>query len=413
MKGLGGIVTVTTNGAQSLYMKKYLLGVTGGIAAYKAVELCRRLIETGSQVRVVMTPSATEFVTPLTFQAVSGFPVHRDLFDEAAEAAMGHIELAKWADQIIVAPATASFCARLANGFADDLLSTICLASAAPIAIAPAMNQQMWAAAATQVNIDTLKSRNVQVLGPAEGVQACGDVGAGRMLEPAEIIDYLDCMPNNLLAGQKWLVTAGPTREQIDPVRFLSNNSSGKMGYAIAKMAARFGADVTLVSGPVNLATPLQVKRVNVSSAQEMFEAVEQSVSQSDIFVSCAAVADYRSESPAEHKIKKSSEQMTLALTKNVDILQYVGALSNKPFCVGFAAETQNLIENAESKLKRKNLDMICANNVADKTIGFDSEQNQLTLLYRDGTKSSISQAEKSEVAIQLVERIHQAFTNT
>ncbi|NVJ58943.1 MAG: bifunctional phosphopantothenoylcysteine decarboxylase/phosphopantothenate--cysteine ligase CoaBC [Gammaproteobacteria bacterium] len=394
-------------------MKKYLLGVTGGIAAYKAVELCRRLIESGHQVRVVMTRSATEFVAPLTFQAVSGFPVHRELFDEAAEAAMGHIELAKWADQIIVAPATASFCARLAQGLADDLLTTICLATAAPIAIAPAMNQQMWAAQATQSNLDILMSRNIQIIGPGKGAQACGDIGLGRLLEPAQIIDHLKTPCTTLLQGQSWLITAGPTREQIDPVRFLSNNSSGKMGFAIAKMAARFGAKVTLVSGPVNLETPERVSRVNACSAEEMHQAVKNSVVDSDVFVSCAAVADYRPATTAEHKIKKNSEQLDLSLIKNIDILQYVGALAKKPFCVGFAAETQNLEENAKGKLQRKNLDMICANNVGDKQIGFDSDQNQLTLFYRDGTTYSIPMADKTDIAIQLVERIHQAFTNT
>lgn len=386
------------------------MGITGGIAAYKSVELCRRLRDAGYDVRVVMTQAATEFVTPLTFQAASGHPVHRDTFDEAAEAAMGHIELARWADQIVIAPATADFIARLTHGFANDLLSTLCLASNAPIAIAPAMNQQMWQAAATQQNLMTLRSRKVQIIGPGIGDQACGEVGPGRMLEVPEIIDELLQPPSDRLAGQHWLITAGPTQEQIDPVRFLSNNSSGKMGYAIAKAAARMGAKVTLVSGPVNLAPPIGVECHCVRSAGDMLDAVMKQIESVDVFVSCAAVADYRPKIFVEQKIKKNNESLTLELIKNPDILAQVAALDKRPLCIGFAAETQQVEKYATDKLKRKNLDMICANNVSDRSIGFDSDDNALTLYCKDGEVIALPKEHKHVLAANLVSKITEKF---
>lgn len=391
-------------------MKNILLGITGGIAAYKSVELCRRLRDVGYQVRVVMTASATEFVTPLTFQAVSGFPVHRDIFDEAAEAAMGHIELARWADRILIAPTTADFIAKLAHGLADDLLSTICLASQAPISIAPAMNQQMWQAEATQANLQQLIQRKVQIIGPGVGDQACGEQGPGRMLEPLAIIDELLQPVNQALAGQHWLITAGPTREAIDPVRFLSNNSSGKMGYAIAKAAQRMGAKVTLVSGPVSIDVPAGVSRVAVVTAEQMQHAVMQQVSGADVFVACAAVADYKPAAIAEQKIKKNAKTMEIKLIKNPDILQQVGALKNKPLCIGFAAETENVEYYAKDKLQRKNLDMICANNVAKKDIGFDSEENELVLYCKNGDSVALDQNAKYTIASDLVSEIKNRF---
>ncbi len=393
-------------------MKRILLGISGGIAAYKSVELCRRLQDAGCDVRVVMTQSATEFVTPLTFQAVSGHPVHRDTFDEAAEAAMGHIELAKWADRIIIAPATANIIARLNYGLADDLLTTICLASKAPITIAPAMNQQMWAAAKTQANIEALKSSGFQIIGPGVGDQACGDVGAGRMSEPAEIVDALLQPYSTELAKQHWLITAGPTREAIDPVRFLSNNSSGKMGYAIAKAAQRKGAKVTLVSGPVSLVTPVGVERINVESAEQMLESVMAKIKDADVFVSCAAVADYRPIETASQKIKKTASSMDIQLQKNPDILQLVGSLDDKPICVGFAAETEKLEFYAKDKLKRKNLDMICANNVASKDIGFDAEDNELHLFFKNNESITLSKSSKDIIASELVSQIYNKLTN-
>jgi phosphopantothenoylcysteine decarboxylase/phosphopantothenate--cysteine ligase len=387
-------------------MKKILLGITGGIAAYKGVELCRRLQDAGFQVRVVMTRGATEFVTPLTFQAVSGFPVYRDIFDEAAEAAMGHIELARWADQILIAPATADFIAKLTHGMANDLLSTLCLATHAPIAIAPAMNQQMWQAVATQENIAKLRSRGVRIIGPGTGEQACGDVGPGRMLEVADIIEELQLPANHRLLGQHWLITAGPTREQVDPVRFLSNNSSGKMGYAIAKAAARMGARVTLVSGPVNLSSPAGVERISVKSASDMFDAVMAQVAEVDVFVACAAVADYRPKSYVEQKIKKNNDSLTLELVKNPDILASVAALNERPLCIGFAAETQDVAKYAVDKLKRKNVDMICANNVSDSSIGFDSDDNALSLYCKDGDVIELAKNHKLVLAANLVHAI-------
>lgn len=381
-----------------------LLGVTGGIAAYKSAELVRRLQDQGAQVRVVMTRAAQEFITPLTLQALSGNPVHTDLLDPAAEAAMGHIELARWADLVLVAPASADFIARLAHGHADDLLTTLCLATPAPIALAPAMNQGMWRDAATRANVELLRSRDIAWFGPAEGSQACGDVGPGRMLEPDHLAALAaDLFPSRLLDGKRVLITAGPTREAIDPVRYISNHSSGKMGFALAEAAADAGARVTLVAGPVALRTPERVTRVDVESAQQMFDAVMARTADNDIFIAAAAVADYRPERVASDKIKKqSAQEMTLSLVRNPDIVAAVAASRPKPFTVGFAAETQRVREYALDKLERKNLDMIVANNVAEAGIGFNSDDNAVTVLWRGG-EMDIGARSKTLVARELI----------
>lgn len=381
-----------------------LLGVTGGIAAYKSAELVRRLQDQGAQVRVVMTRAAQEFITPLTLQALSGNPVHTDLLDPAAEAAMGHIELARWADLVLVAPASADFIARLAHGHADDLLTTLCLATPAPVALAPAMNQGMWRDAATRANVDVLRGRDIVCFGPAEGSQACGDVGPGRMLEPDRLAALAaDLFPSRLLDGRRVLITAGPTREAIDPVRYISNHSSGKMGFALAEAAAEAGALVTLIAGPVALRTPERVTRVDVESAQQMFDAVMARCADSDIFIAAAAVADYRPERVAADKIKKqSAQEMTLTLVRNPDIVAAVAQGRPKPFTVGFAAETQRVREYARDKLERKNLDMIVANDVAEPGIGFNSDHNAVTVLWRDG-EMDIGQRSKTLVARELI----------
>jgi phosphopantothenoylcysteine decarboxylase/phosphopantothenate--cysteine ligase len=333
---------------------KVLLGVTGGIAAYKSAELVRRLREQGAEVQVVMTEGAQHFVGALTFQALSGRPVRTDLWDATAEAAMGHIELARWAERIVIAPASADFLARLAHGHANDLLTTLCLATDAPIAVAPAMNRLMWANAATQANVATLRARGVTILGPAEGEQACGETGAGRMVEPAEIIAALSPRTNatGALAGRKVLLTAGPTRERIDPVRFITNRSSGKMGYAVAEAARDAGADVVIVSGPVNLPTPAGVRRVDVETAEQMMDAVRAHLPGTDIFIAAAAVSDYRPVQAAVEKIKKTSDSLMLAMSRTTDILATVAAGTLRPFVVGFAAETQNVERNALAKLE-------------------------------------------------------------
>ena len=368
--------------------KKIILGVTGGIAAYKAAELLRLLLRHGAQVRVVMTESATKFVAPLTFQALSGKPVHVHLVDEESEATMGHIELARWADIILIAPMTADFMARLAHGRGDDLLAALCLASEADLWLAPAMNNKMWSADATQDNLSTLVSRQNRILGPVSGEQACGEAGLGRMLEPTEMLaalkKYYDDAP---LKGLSVVVTAGPTREPIDPVRYISNRSSGKMGFAMAQAAAAAGAEVVLVSGPVALTTPAGVTRVDVETAAEMADAVEKATEQCDIFISAAAVADYRVQQIAEQKIKKSADELSLALTRNPDILVRVTASSNVGFVVGFAAETQNLIDNARDKLQRKHLDLIIANDVSQVGRGFDVDTNQVSVVWKTGEK--------------------------
>jgi phosphopantothenoylcysteine decarboxylase / phosphopantothenate---cysteine ligase len=385
--------------------KRILLGVTGGIAAYKSAVLLRLLKSHGAEVRVVMTAGAVEFVTPLTFQALSGKPVHTELLDIAAESAMSHIELARWADLILIAPASANFMARYANGFAEDLLSTLCLATDAPVFLAPAMNQQMWKNSATQENLEKLKFRGVGIFGPTEGDQACGENGPGRMLEAEEIaVLTAKSFESNILTGSRVLVTAGPTREAIDPVRYISNRSSGKMGYAVAIAAIEAGAEVSLVSGPVNLTEPERAKVTKVSSAIEMHSAVMKQISDTDIFISAAAVADYSLESISEQKIKKSKDSFELKLKKNPDILSEVSAMQNAPFSVGFAAETENLESNAQSKLHSKKLDMIAANQVGEE-LGFDTDSNALTVIWKTGQKQ-LQQAPKTRLAKNLISLI-------
>jgi phosphopantothenoylcysteine decarboxylase/phosphopantothenate--cysteine ligase len=391
--------------------KHILLGVTGGIAAYKSAELVRQLRRQGAEVRVVMTAAATEFVTALTFQALSAHPVHTDLLDAGAESAMGHIELARWADVLLIAPATADFIARLVAGRADDLLTTVCLACDATVAVAPAMNRAMWENPATRDNITTLKQRGVRVLGPAEGVQACGESGPGRMLEPAELVTGISVLfDSGVLAGQRVLVTAGPTREAIDPVRYISNRSSGRMGYAVAAAAAEAGADVLLISGPVSLATPARVRRIDVESAAEMYAAVMNEIARTDIFISVAAVADYRPESIALQKLKKSAATMSLELIPNPDILAAVAALPDAPFTVGFAAETQAIEVNARDKLRTKNIDMIAANAVGQQQ-GFDCEDNALHVIWEQG-EQQLALTGKAKLSRQLVAIIAEQFEN-
>ncbi|MEZ8274146.1 bifunctional phosphopantothenoylcysteine decarboxylase/phosphopantothenate--cysteine ligase CoaBC [Vibrio splendidus] len=396
---------------QGLAGKKILLGISGGIAAYKCAELTRRLIERGAQVQVVMTNAAKEFITPLTMQAVSGRPVSDSLLDPAAEASMGHIELAKWADLVLLAPATADLIARMTAGMGNDLLTTLLLATDAPVAVSPAMNQQMYSHPATQENIATLKRRGCEIWGPAAGEQACGDVGMGRMLEPMQLVhrceDFFQPKP---LAGRSVLITAGPTREAIDPVRYITNHSSGKMGYALAEAAAKQGATVTLISGPVSLATPNKVNRIDVDSAQQMFDAVSANAAQHDIFISCAAVADYRPETIADQKLKKvdGKDDMTIQMVKNPDIVASVASMTEgRPFTVGFAAETQDVEKYARGKLERKNLDMICANDVSVEGQGFNSSSNELHLYWKDGDKS-LPLDSKDTLGFQILDQIQQ-----
>ncbi len=371
--------------------KKIVLGVSGGIAAYKTPELVRRLRERGADVRVAMTDAAKAFITPMSLQAVSGYPVSDSLLDPAAEAAMGHIELGKWADLVILAPATADLIARLAGGMANDLVTTICLATPAPIAVVPAMNQQMYRARATQHNLGVLASRDIALWGPDSGSQACGDVGPGRMLDPLAIVELAEqhFAPANDLQHLNIMITAGPTRESLDPVRYITNHSSGKMGYAIAAAAARRGANVTLVSGPVALTTPAGVTRLDVTTALEMDAAVQQRVQQQHIFIGCAAVADYRAAAIADEKIKKQGDELTIKMVKNPDIVAGVAALkSHRPYVVGFAAETNNVEEYAQQKRVRKNLDLICANDVSQADQGFNSDNNALHLFWQEGDKA-------------------------
>jgi phosphopantothenoylcysteine decarboxylase / phosphopantothenate---cysteine ligase len=387
--------------------KRILLGVTGGIAAYKSPDIVRRLIERGAQVQVVMTAGAREFVQPLTFQAVSGREVRSDLWDENAERAMSHIELARWADLVLVAPATADFLAHLAHGMADNLLSTLCLATAAPLAVAPAMNRLMWSNPATQANVATLRARGVHVFGPDSGGQACGETGEGRMMEPADIAaSAFAVLPaEGPLKGRKVLITAGPTRERIDPVRFISNRSSGKMGYAVAQAARDRGAEVVLVSGPVNLQAPPGVRRISVESAAQMYDAVMNEIAGTDIFIGTAAVADYRATAPADCKIKKVSDKLDLCMERTVDILATVAQRPDKPYTVGFAAETNNVEEHALSKLVRKNLDLIAANEVGDTKV-FEADDNALTLLWPNGGKLALGAGAKTELAVKLMDFI-------
>jgi phosphopantothenoylcysteine decarboxylase/phosphopantothenate--cysteine ligase len=392
--------------------KHVLLGVTGGIAAYKSAELVRQLLLSGAVVRVVMTSAATEFITPLTLQALSGNPVHTDLLDPAAEAAMGHIELARWADVLLVAPATADFIARVADGRANDLLAAVCLASDAPVAVAPAMNRAMWENPATGENLATLQRRDIRVLGPADGLQACGETGPGRMLEAGELVAGLSGMfRTGILAGRQVLVTAGPTREAIDPVRYLSNHSSGRMGFAVAAAAAEAGAAVTLISGPVSLATPAGVQRIDVESAADLYAAVMQAVTAADIFISVAAVADYRPALVAAQKLKKESAEVSLDLVRNPDILAAVAALPDAPFTAGFAAETEDVASNAQHKRLAKGVDMIAANRVG-AGLGFNSEENALHVFWEKG-EQVLPVAGKDKLARQLLNLIAEQFQNS
>jgi len=386
--------------------KRILLGVTGGIAAYKSPDLVRRLRERGAEVQVVMTEAAGEFVTATTFQAVSGRPVRMSLWDAAAEAAMGHIELARWADAVLIAPASADFLARLATGQAGDLLATLCLATEAPIAVAPAMNHVMWAHPATRANIATLAQRGVQVFGPGAGDQACGEIGDGRMLEPTDLAERVAALlpGSGALQGRRVVVSAGPTRERIDPVRFVSNRSSGRMGFAVAQAAREAGATVVLICGPVSLPTPAGVTRVDVESAADMLAAVLTALPGTDIFISTAAVADYRPTRAAEHKIKKTTDTMELAMQRTTDVLATVAARADRPFVVGFAAETEAVEQNARTKLMKKNLDMIAANEVGDDK-AFDVDDNQLIVLAR-GARYELGRAGKPALARGLVSLI-------
>jgi phosphopantothenoylcysteine decarboxylase / phosphopantothenate---cysteine ligase len=390
-----------------------ILGITGGIAAYKAAELTRRLVERGADVQVVMTSAAKEFITPTTLQALSGRPVRDSLWDSAAEAAMGHIELARWATLVLIAPASADFIARLAGGHADDLLATLCLATGAPLVLAPAMNQQMWNNAATRANVETLRRRGVRLLGPAEGAQACGDVGPGRMLEPQQILETLP-LPSAAtgpLHGLRVLLTAGPTREPIDPVRFVTNRSSGKMGFALAQALREIGADVTLVSGPVSLPTPPGVQRIDVESAEQMLAQVQEQLPGQSIFIATAAVADYRPIDVPTRKIKKTAAQLTLQMTRTTDILAWVAARADRPFVVGFAAETDAIEQHAREKLVRKNLDMIAANDVCHSK-AFDCDDNALLVLWRGG-QQELPRAPKSELAAALAALIARRFAES
>ncbi|MEK9822023.1 MAG: bifunctional phosphopantothenoylcysteine decarboxylase/phosphopantothenate--cysteine ligase CoaBC [Gammaproteobacteria bacterium] len=387
--------------------KRVLLGVTGGIAAYKSAELIRRLQDEGADVRVIMTQGAREFITPLTLQALSGHPVHQELLDAETESVMGHIELARWADLLLVAPATADFMARLVAGRGDDLLTAVCLAADSPVAIAPAMNQAMWGKASTQQNIQNLRAADILIMEPDEGIQACGEIGVGRLMDVPDIV-AMACgvFQTGALQGRHVIITAGPTREAIDPVRFISNHSSGKQGYALAEAAVEAGASVTLVSGPTSLRPPERVNCIQVESAREMLAAVLAHTSDADIFIGVAAVADYRPAAAAEQKMKKQDEAgMTLQLVQNPDILKTVAQQENRPFTVGFAAETEKLIEHATAKLHRKQLDMIIANNVANSDIGFNADDNE-TVIITTGTTVTLEKMSKASLARHLIQAI-------
>ena len=387
--------------------RNILLGITGGIAAYKSAELTRALVGAGANVRIVLTPAGAEFITPLTLQALSGNPVHQSLLDPEAEQGMGHIELARWADMILVAPASADFMARLSHGMANDLLTTVCLASDAPICIAPAMNQAMWRDPRTQENAQRLTNQGAQLWGPASGEQACGDVGPGRMLEPAELAQLAaSAFATPELEGKRVCITAGPTREALDPVRYISNHSSGKMGYALAAAAAKAGADVILISGPVSLPTPAGVQRLNVESAEQMLAAAMELAPTADLFIGAAAVADYRPVAIADQKIKKGQEElMELRLVKNPDIIATVSSLAERPFTVGFAAETENVLQYARSKLERKGLDLVIANDVSQSGIGFNADENEVTLVSTQGDYT-LPRSSKHALAQTLIQHV-------
>lgn len=386
------------------------MGVTGGIAAYKAAELTRLLLNARASVRVAMTHAATAFVSPLTFQALSGNPVHTQLLDTEEESAMGHISLARWADLVLIAPATADFIAKLRMGLGDDLLSTVCLATRAPIAVAPAMNQAMWDNPATQENVRCLSDRGVRILGPAEGDQACGEVGPGRLLEPQRIVEELESFfGGGVLAGLSVLISAGPTREPIDPVRYISNRSSGKMGYAIAEAAARAGARVSLVTGPTALKAPLVNEVSWVESAEEMYRCIMSKVPSADIYIGAAAVADYSPETATDRKIKKNQSEMVLTLRKTQDILSAVSASPKRPFTVGFAAETDKLEDYARQKLAAKSLDMVAANWVGRDQGGFENDDNAL-FVYWNGGDTYLPLASKKTIAEQLIRLIAERY---
>lgn len=395
----------------SLQNKKIILSVSGGIAAYKAPELVRQLTKKGAEVRVVLTRSAKEFVSELSLQAVSQHAVLSDLFDYNSEKLMNHIELAKWADLILIAPCTANLISKINVGLADDLLTTLILATSAKIVIAPAMNEQMYSAAVIQNNLKQLENRGISILGPANGEQACGDVGLGRMLLPEELVQHCSDLLSQkaILKNEVIVITAGPTQEALDPVRYISNYSSGKMGFALAEQSTKMGAKVILISGPVNLQTPKNVMRINVKTAIEMNEQVQKAISKSTIFIGCAAVSDYRSVKIADQKIKKQTldetETLTIELVKNPDIIANVANLpkNERPFVVGFAAETQNLAIYAQKKLKEKQLNMICANNVANKEIGFNSDENALSIYSPNETEIVLPKSTKLDLAKKLL----------
>lgn len=403
----------------SIAQKHILLGMTGGIAAYKSIELTRLLTKAGADVQIVLTEGAKAFVTEMTLQAISGHPVRSALLDTSAEAGMGHIELAKWADLIVIAPASADFLARQAHGMANDLLSTLCLATEAPILLAPAMNQAMWKHPATTANMALLEQRGVLRIGPDDGSQACGDVGPGRMSEPEAIFNTIcsyfnEPITHQDLTGQHWVITAGPTQEAIDPVRYISNHSSGKMGYALAQAAQKRGATVTLISGPTQLDTPHGVKRIDVKSAQEMLYACRTATAtKTDVFIASAAVADFRMKEAANQKMKKTSDsnEIQLTLVKNPDIIATIAKEKAAQLIVGFAAETQNVLSYAKDKLERKGLDLIIANDVSRTDIGFNQDQNQVTVISKDNQWSP-DLATKSELAVQLVDIISQYQIN-
>ncbi len=395
----------------SLVNRNILLGVTGSIAAYKSAELVRRLRDAGAAVEVVLTRAGAEFITPLTLQALSGRPVHTRHLDPDAEAAFGHIDLARWADLVLIAPASANCLAKLAHGIADDLLTTLCLASDAPLAVAPAMNHQMWAHLATQANLETLRQRGVRVFGPGVGDQACGETGPGRMLEPDEICDLAGALfESGRLEGRRVVITAGPTREAIDPVRYVTNRSSGKMGYALANAAAGAGARVTLVSGPVDRPLHAGVERVAVESARQMHDAVMAAIADADLFIAAAAVADYRPAQIADAKIKKRDATLDLTLERTPDILAAVAARADAPFTVGFAAETGALDDHARAKLRDKGVDMIVGNLVGRPGTGFDSDENEVTVYWQDGSEA-IPRMPKDRLARRLIDLIADRYT--
>lgn len=390
----------------SLSNKKIILGVTGGIAAYKSAELVRRLQDAGAEVRVVMTPAATEFIRPLTMQALSGHQVHAELLDSDAEAGMGHIELARWADLLLIAPASADFIANMVHGRADSLLSAIYLATPAKVVVAPAMNQAMWAHPASIDNIATLQQRNVNIIDPDNGIQACGDKGPGRMQQPDAIVTAVSTLfLSGLLAGKKVVITAGPTREALDPVRYISNHSSGKMGYALAEAASEAGAEVILISGPVNLATPPHCQLISILSANELLEASLAAVDGADIFIAAAAVADYRAKDIATQKIKKQDDSMTIQLEKNPDVVSAVAAANDGLFVLGFAAETEKVEAYARDKLARKKLDAIIANDVSKDDVGFNADNNEACWIDADST-ITFSKRSKTQLARDIIEHM-------